>query len=41
MQYNMSLQEFESGIEIGEGQILIAVTEHKTAVLGPANIVKQ
>ena len=32
----MMVQEFE---DIGDKQILIAVTEHKTAALGPPNVV--
>ena len=35
----MMVQEFETRSDIGDEQILIAVTEHKTAVLGPANVV--
>ena len=35
----MTVEEFEQRIETGNKQILIAVIEHKTAVLGPAHIV--
>ena len=35
----MTVEEFEQRIETGTKQILIAVMEHKTAMLGPAHIV--
>ena len=35
----MTVQEFDERTETGNEQILITVLEHKTAVLGPANIV--
>ena len=35
----MTLQEFENRVETGNEQFLIAVMKHKTAALGPANII--
>ena len=35
----MTLEEFDNRIETGNEQFLITVMEHKTAVLGPANII--
>ena len=35
----MTLQEFENRVETGNEQFLIAVMKHKTAALGPANVI--